>query len=148
MQIDSTRVDARSESGAGLPIGAVAELAGVATSTLRYYERRGLVVADRRVSGQRRYGDATVRRLIFVQMLQDAGLSLDDIQGILDAADLDAWKEIAHERMAQLDAEIARLQHARELLALALVCRYDHPLDECQVMNDEIDRRLGSSATG
>ncbi len=148
MQIDSTRVDARSESGAGLPIGVVAELAGVATSTLRYYERRGLVVADRRVSGQRRYGDATVRRLIFVQMLQDAGLSLDDIQGILDAADLDAWKEIAHERMAQLDAEIARLQHARELLALALVCRYDHPLDECQVMNDEIDRRLGSSATG
>ena len=38
--------------------------------------------------------------------------------------------------------EIARLQHSRELLAAALLCRFDHPLDECRVMNDEIDRRL------
>ena len=141
MQIDQTRAIGGPE---GLPIGAVAELAGVATSTLRYYERRGLVIADERVSGQRRYGGATIRRLIFVQMMQDAGLSLDDIQGILDADDLDAWKAIARERMTQLDEEIARLQHARELLALALICRFDHPLDECQVMNDEIDARLAT----
>ena len=96
------------------------------------------------MSGQRRYGGATIRRLIFVQMMQDAGLSLDDIQGILDADDLDAWKAIARERMTQLDEEIARLEHARELLALALICRFDHPLDECQVMNDEIDARLAT----
>lgn len=127
---------------ASLPIGAVADLAGVATSTLRYYERRRLVVADERVSGQRRYGAETVRRLIFVQMLQDAGLSLDDIQGILDAENIDAWKKIARERLDQLDAEIERLERSRVLLAAALFCRFDHPLDECQVMNEEIDRRL------
>ena len=129
-----------------LSIGAVAELAGVATSTLRYYERRGLVVADERVSGQRRYRAGSVRRLVFVQMLQDAGLSLDDIQGILDAGDLDSWKAIAGDRLIRLDDEIARLQHARELLRLALLCRFDHPLDECQVMNGEIDRRLGAAS--
>lgn len=125
-----------------LAIGELAALAGVATSTLRYYERRRLVVADGRVSGQRRYGPATVRRLVFVQMLQDAGLSLDDIQGVLDADDNAAWKGIAEERLTQLDDEIARLQHSREILAAALLCRFDHPLDECQIMNREIDRRL------
>lgn len=125
-----------------LPIGAVAELVDVATSTLRYYERRGLVSADRRVSGQRRYEWPTVRRVVFVQMLQDAGLTLDDIQGILDAGDNAAWKGIARQRLAQLDDDIARLTRARELLAGALLCRYDHPLDECHVMNSEIDRRL------
>jgi DNA-binding transcriptional MerR regulator len=125
-----------------LPIGAVAARVDVATSTLRYYERRGLVVADSRTSGQRRYEPATVRRLVFVQMLQDAGLSLDEIQGVLDADDNASWKAIAHDRLAQLDDEIVRLQHARELLSGALLCRFDHPLDECRIMNDEIDRRL------
>jgi DNA-binding transcriptional MerR regulator len=115
---------------------------GVATSALRYYERRGLVAADGRVSGQRRYGSSTVRRLVFVQMLQDAGLSLDDIQGVLEADDNAAWKTIARERLVQLDDEIAQLQRSRELLAAALLCRFDHPLDECKIMNTEIDRRL------
>ena len=54
-----------------LPIGAVADLVGVATSTLRYYERRGLVASDGRASGQRRYHWPTVRRLVFIRMLQD-----------------------------------------------------------------------------
>lgn len=125
-----------------MTIGEVAELLGVATSALRYYERRRLVIADRRVSGQRRYSAATVRRLVFVQMLQDAGLSLDDIQGMLAADDNAAWKQIACERLERLDDEIARLTHSRELLSAALLCRFDHPLDECRIMNTEIDRRL------
>jgi DNA-binding transcriptional MerR regulator len=129
-------------------IGEVADVIGVATSTLRYYERRGLVVADARASGQRRYAPTTVRRVVFVQMLQDAGLSLDDIQGILEADDNASWKEIARQRLAQLDADIARLQHSRELLAAALLCRFDHPLDECRIMNGEIDRRLGEGEAG
>jgi DNA-binding transcriptional MerR regulator len=124
------------------PIGEVADMIGVATSALRYYERRGLVTADGRVSGQRRYGPSTVRRLVFVQMLQDAGLSLDDIQGVLEAGDNAGWKTIARQRLVQLDDEIAQLQHSRELLAAALLCRFDHPLDECKIMNHEIDRRL------
>lgn len=130
------------ERDPGIPIGQVADMVGVATSTLRYYERRQLAVADARVSGQRRYRRSTVRRVVFVQMMQDAGLSLDDIQGVLDADDNDSWKQIARERLAHLDAEIARLRHARDLLAAALLCRFDHPLDECWIMNDEIDRRL------
>jgi DNA-binding transcriptional MerR regulator len=125
-------------------IGDVAERIGVATSTLRYYERRGLVVADHRSSGQRRYEERTVRRLVFVQMLQDAGLSLDDIQGVLDAPDNAGWKQIAQRRLELLALEIAKLQHAHEVLEAALLCRFDHPLDECRIMNDEIDRRLAS----
>lgn len=126
-------------------IGEVAELVGVATSTLRYYERRGLAVADTRVSGQRRYEQSTVRRIVFVQMLQDAGLSLDDIHGLLAADDNASWKVIARQRLVQLNDKIAQLTHARDLLDGALLCRFDHPLDECRVMNTEIDRRLSGS---
>ena len=131
-----------------LTIGDVARLAGVATSTLRFYERRGLLAADARRSGQRRYRAASLRRLVFIGMLQDAGLTLDDIHGVLDASDVDEWKTIARERLGALDAPISQLQQAREYLAGALLCRYDHPATDCQIMGAEIDRRLASRTVG
>jgi DNA-binding transcriptional MerR regulator len=129
-----------------LTIGEVARRAHVATSTIRYYERRGLLVADARSSGQRRYRPETLRRLVFIGMLQDAGLALDDIAGILDAADAAEWKAIAARRLELLEGQIRRLQEAREYLAGALFCRYDHPATDCNIMGAEIDRRLAAGA--
>jgi len=129
-----------------LTIGEVAQRARVATSTIRYYERRGLLCADARQSGRRRYREDTLRRLVFIGMLQDAGLALDDIDGILNAATAAQWKAIAGHRLELLDEEIAKLQRAREMLALALNCRYDHPATDCAMMAAEIDRRLDGQA--
>ena len=129
-----------------LTIGEVADRAGVATSTLRYYERRGLLEADARQSGQRRYKTGSLRRLVFIGMLQDAGLSLDDIEGILTAGTVAEWKAIAQLRLEALDEQIARLENARAYLQGAMVCRFDHPLTDCRVMGAEIDRRLEATA--
>jgi DNA-binding transcriptional MerR regulator len=125
-----------------MTIGEVAARAGLATSAVRYYERRGLLAADARQSGQRRYREDTLRRLVFIGMLQDAGLALDDIAGILHASVVAEWKAIGRARLAVLDEEIVRLQRARTMLARALLCRYNHPATECQVLGAEIDRRL------
>jgi DNA-binding transcriptional MerR regulator len=125
-----------------LTIGQVAERAHVATSAIRYYERKGLLRPDARRSGQRRYRTATLRRLIFIRMLQDAGLALDEIHGILSAATVKEWKAVARRRLQALDQQIAELQHARSVLAGALLCRFDHPATECSIMGAEIDRRL------
>jgi MerR family redox-sensitive transcriptional activator SoxR len=127
-----------------MTIGEMARRAGVATSAVRYYERRGLLSADARHSGQRRYQAATLRRLVFIGMMQDTGLTLDEVRGVLSAATAAEWKSIAGHRLAALDEQIAQLQHARMLLAAALSCRYDHPATDCTVMGSEIDRRLGS----
>jgi DNA-binding transcriptional MerR regulator len=129
-----------------LTIGEVARRAGVATSTVRFYERRGLLTPDERRSGQRRYRTATLRRLVFIGMLQDAGLSLDDIAGVLEAPDVASWKAIARHRLDALDAEIHRLTRARDYLGGALLCRYDHPATDCKIMGAEIDRRLDATA--
>ena len=91
---------------------------------------------------QRRYHVATLRRLVFIGMLQDAGLALDDIDGILNAQNVGEWKPIAARRLEVLDEQITRLQQARAYLAGALFCRYDHPATECTIMGFEIDRRL------
>ena len=130
-----------------LSIGEVAERAGIATSTIRYYERLNLLVADTRVSGKRRYRVTTLRRLVFIGMLQDAGLTLVDIAAIIDAPDANEWKAIATRRLAVLDEELAKLAQARAYLSGALLCRYDHPVTDCMIMGAEIDRRL-AVATG
>jgi DNA-binding transcriptional MerR regulator len=132
--------------GAPLTIGEVARRAGVATSTVRFYERRGLLTADARRSGQRRYRDETLRRLVFIGMLQDAGLSLEDIAAVLDASNVAEWKAVARQRLADLDDEIARLERARDYLRGALLCRYDHPATDCRIMGEEIDRRLATTS--
>src|SRR5829696_5172431 len=108
-----------------MTIGELAGHAGVATSAVRYYERRGLLAADARQSGQRRYRDESLRRLVFIGMLQDAGLSLDDIDGVLDAATVDEWKAIGLQRLEALNGQIALLENARSFLRGALLCRFD-----------------------
>ncbi len=125
-----------------MTIGEMAGRARVATSTIRYYERRGLLDADTWQSGQRRYQPGTLRRLVFIGMMQDIGLSLDEVSGVLNAATAAEWKSIAGQRLEHLDAQIAQLQQARALLAAALWCRFDHPATDCSVMGAEIDRRL------
>lgn len=124
----------------------MARKAGVAPSAIRYYERRGLLDADARESGQRRYSTETLRRLVFIGMLQDAGLALDEIDGILRAVTVAEWKSIARARLEVLDEHIAQLQHSREVLAGALLCRFDHPATDCKIMGIEIDRRLSEPA--
>ena len=79
-------------------------------------------------------------------MLQDIGLTLDEVAGILHAATAAEWKAIAGQRLEALDEQIAQLQHARGLLAGALWCRSGHPATDCNIMGAEIDRRLDGPA--
>jgi DNA-binding transcriptional MerR regulator len=125
-----------------MTIGEMARRAGVATSAIRYYERRQLLSADEWQSGQRRYRTQTLRRLIFIGMMQDIGLRLEEIHSILEAGTAAQWKPIVAERLAALDEQITRLTEARGLLAGTLWCRFDHPATDCNVMGAEIDRRL------
>ena len=130
-----------------MTIGEMARRAGVATSTIRYYERRGLLAADARQSGQRRYRTETLRRLVFIGMMQDTGLALDEVREVLDAATAAEWKLVAGQRLAMLDEQIGQLRRSRMMLAAALLCRFDHPATDCTAMGAEIDRRLAASGS-
>lgn len=131
-----------------MTIGEMASRAGVPTSTVRYYERKTLIEPDARESGQRRYGPPKLRRLIFIGMLQDAGLSLEDIRGVLEASSKGEWKEIGQRRLELLESEIDRLERARTYLRGALLCPFDHPLTDCNVMATEIDHRISRGRPG
>ena len=58
---------------------------GVAPSALRYYERLGLIRAERTGGNQRRYARAELRRVAFIRIAQQVGVSLDEIRDALDS---------------------------------------------------------------
>ena len=105
-------------------IGAVADAAGVTAKTIRYYESIGLVPEPGRTdSGYRDFGADTVDRLRFIRDAQASGLTLAEIQSVLELKDAGARScehtaELLERHLADLDDQIGRLQEARTELAL------------------------------
>lgn len=126
-----------------LTIGQLAELTGVATSALRYWERVGLVRPSARVSGQRRYEPAAVGLVGVVLFLRDVGFSLDEIHELFRAWERDptAWRELTRRKLADLDAQLGRLQEARLALAHSLECEHDD-ITQCPNFRAVIAARL------
>ena len=109
-----------------MKIGDLARAGGVGVETIRYYQRRGLIMEPERGQGVRRYSNEDVRRLRFVRAGQVAGFTLEVIGELLslDATeDRERARELASTRISKLDAEIVRLQAARKALSrLATEC--------------------------
>jgi DNA-binding transcriptional MerR regulator len=99
-----------------LSISAVARQAGLRASAIRYYEQVGVLPPAARVSGQRRYGAATLHRLAVIRHAQEAGIRLAEIRELFRDFREDAWKSIAQRRIPELDAQIAHLRAARDRL--------------------------------
>jgi MerR family copper efflux transcriptional regulator len=69
-----------------LQISELAAASGVPTSTLRYYERIGLVrPQSRSAAGYRLYDDDSVSRVAFIGRAKRLGMSLDDIATLIEA---------------------------------------------------------------
>ena len=69
---------------AELTIGQVAKLADVGVETIRYYQRRGLILEPRKPSGGfRYYSHEVVSQIRFIRRAQFLGFTLEEISGLL-----------------------------------------------------------------
>jgi MerR family transcriptional regulator, redox-sensitive transcriptional activator SoxR len=110
-----------------LAIGEVARRAGIRPSALRFYESIGLMPAPKRVSGRRRYDESTVQMLKVVQLAQQAGFTVAEIQTLLhgftpDTPPAARWQPLAQQKISELDALIVRAQHMKRILENGLNC--------------------------
>ena len=115
-----------------MTIAALARAGGVGVETVRYYQRRGLIAEPTRPEGPglgggiRRYCEDDVRRLRFIRSAQSAGFTLEEIAELLSldaVGERSRAREMAHARIAALDARIAELTAARAALSrLAAEC--------------------------
>ncbi|MEP4378485.1 MAG: Cu(I)-responsive transcriptional regulator [Alphaproteobacteria bacterium] len=127
-------------------ISEAAAQAGLPTKTIRYYEDIGLVEpARRRDNGYRDYADRDVHMLRFLSRARGLGFSVADCRALVALyADTDRKsadvKEIALNRVADIDAKIVELQAMRATLVdLSENCHGDDRPD-CPIIDDLADR--------
>jgi len=134
-----------------LTIGELAARSGVAASALRYYERRGLIRAGRTSGNQRRYDRAELRRVAFIRIAQQIGVSLEEIKTALDElpdnrtptrAD---WSRLSAHWRRKLDERIALMASLRDDLTECIGCGC-LSMRRCRLYN--ADDRLAADGTG
>ena len=111
-----------------LTIGELSARSGTAPSALRFYERVGLIGSTRTSGNQRRYERAALRRVAFIRIAQQVGVSLEEIRAAL--AELPSgrtptradWSRLSARWRARLDERIALLEGLRDRLTGCIGC--------------------------
>ena len=112
-------------------IGEVARRVGLRPSTLRYYERIGLLPRADRRSGRRQYGEDVLIRLTVIRFACDLGFTLTEIRALFDGKPYSVRpRELAKAKVVELDGVIARAERMKSLLKVALRCNCVTP-QEC-----------------
>jgi MerR family redox-sensitive transcriptional activator SoxR len=140
-----------------LTIGELSARSGVAPSALRFYEDRGLIHSTRTSGNQRRYERSELRRVSFIRIAQQVGVSLERIGDALKElpegrtptkAD---WTRLSARWRSELDDRIALMQRLRDTLdgcigcgCLSLQsCRLYNPGDELAAQGSGPRKLLG-----
>lgn len=125
-----------------LTVGEVASRSGFAASAVRYYEKEGLLKAERTEGGQRRYERSVLRRLAFIRAARNIGLGLDEIRSELaklprsrtpTVAD---WNRISRGWRRRLDGQIEALIALRDGLESCIGCGC-LSLGRCRISNPQ-----------
>jgi DNA-binding transcriptional MerR regulator len=126
-----------------MDIAEVARRSGVAASTLRYYEEKGLIASVGRQGLRRLFTDDVLEQLALIALGQTAGFSLDEIRSMFSPdgqADID--RRMLSAKADEIDRTIKRLQAVSKSLRHAAVCPAPRHL-ECPTF-----RRLMQAAGG
>lgn len=117
-----------------LTIGDVARRAGIATSSIRYYESIGLLPAPDRLHGQRRYDQDVLGMLAFIGVAQSAGFKLDEIKQLMRGAEGatgmgDQMRSLSRRKLGEVEDMLARAQARMGWLEVANGCDCETPAD-------------------
>lgn len=123
-----------------LTIGAMSERTGVSHSALRFYEAEGLIHSTRSDGGQRRYARDTLRRVSFIRVAQQVGLSLEEIGAALTSLPENRtpnqrdWERLSKSWRPRIDDQIGVLERLRDRLTGCIGCGC-LSMKACQLLN-------------
>jgi DNA-binding transcriptional MerR regulator len=106
-------------------IGELAQASAVSRDTLRFYEQRGLIAAQRSANGYRDYPAEMVQLVLYIKTAQRLGFSLSEIgssvAALWKAADPDsAVTQLLQDKLTLIETRITELGELRQELQLRL----------------------------
>ncbi len=109
--LDDSTIEA---SAAPRSVAEAADLVGLSTHTLRYYEQQGLVRPARNSSGYREYSAFDLRRLVFLTRMRLSGMTMHDLKRYIALVEQGA-STIPERRRIMLDQRDRIKRQLREL---------------------------------
>lgn len=134
-----------------LSVGEMAARAGVAVSTLHYYEAEGLIESWRTPANHRRYDRRELRRISIIRIAQTLGIPLAEVREVLDRIPRDravsaaGWRKAAEPWADALEDRIEMLLRLRDKLGYCIGCGC-LSLESCPLYNP--DDTLGANGPG
>lgn len=123
-----------------LTIGMLAAATGVKITTIRYYERAGLMVSPpRSAGGHRNYTNVHRRRLLFIRKARQLEFSIQDIRSLLLLAEpagpsCREVQRVAAAHLQELRRKISALAKLEALLAGAVAHCSGNASPRCPVL--------------
>lgn len=119
-------------------ISELAREAKVNVQTVRYYERRGLLLPAKRTGtgGYRLYTEDSLKKLAFIGRAKELGFTLKEAGEMLElsaapSADFDSVRKKAEEKLIAVDQKIDSLRSVRKVLKdLVKACEERKPVTE------------------
>lgn len=112
-----------------MDISQVAKQSGLAASTLRYYEQKGLIQSVGRRGLKRVFSIAVMQQLALISLAQAAGFSLDEIGHMFnDQGEANIDRKKLRQKADEIDLKINRLQKMRDGLRHAANCSAENHL--------------------
>jgi MerR family transcriptional regulator, redox-sensitive transcriptional activator SoxR len=110
----------------------------VATSSIRYYERIGLLPRPERLQGQRRYDADVLGKLGFIGVAQSAGFKLREIKELIDGVDGangmgEQMRSLSSRKLDEVEALLERTKAMKGWLEAAKECGCATPA-ECRAL--------------
>lgn len=136
---------------ANLSVGAVSKRAGVAVSTLHFYEEKGLIHSVRNAGNQRRYNRDVLRRISVIKAAQKVDISLNNIKQAMAFLPINRaptksdWQQLSKQWNKELNHKITQLEALRDNLTSCIGCGC-LSLSSCPLYNPEDE--LGTEQSG
>lgn len=107
-----------------LDIAEVAQRSGLNPSTLRYYEKRGLIASDGRRGLRREYDDSVLTRLALIALGRRAGFTLDEISVLFrpQGGELELSRQELRSQAVDLRGQANELMITADLLDHIAAC--------------------------
>jgi MerR family transcriptional regulator, redox-sensitive transcriptional activator SoxR len=123
-----------------LSIGEVAKRSELHASTIRYYEKIGILERTERVNGQRRFSRDVMDILEMIRFAKMAGFTLKEINILLEGFSATEppsakWLELAQAKLIEVNIQLEKIQQIKSILEKGLRCECLR-FDECVVLDE------------
>lgn len=106
-----------------MDIGEVSKKSGISTSTLRYYEEKGLISSTGRKGLRRQYHSSVLEKLALITLAKQANFKLDELNDLFKSQKKVVLDKELKKKAVEIDKKIKKMEAVRDGLLHASHCK-------------------------